>query len=389
MRYHTAGLRIVLVAATLTLMPVLGLVMSGCGDKIAIPQPTGIFSLNQYVALDTFTTTGSALQLTQGRGALFILTTDSLSKRDTRFGLIEQVGGLAGPQSLCVDEQGDFVFVWENDAQRVSWFDAGSLDPVGSTILPDVQTAVAMATNPEGIDQVPGAKTYLYISDPLAGVIHRYAFDEAAGLSPFGILARDSGEGARFVLEAAGMATDSEDFLLVCDADTNRNWVLRFASTPDPSDTSLDPDEPDPMRGYAALFDTATCDPPAASDFVIGDAAECQESDWVGGPSSEEGEFHANFDVEVDGLGRIFVADTENSRIQQFTPNGVHEIQFICSEPGHGPTSIGLFDEDGSAPGSIDYGAFLFMTLKGSDTVVKYISYDHYQTIFGELPLEQ
>ena len=206
------------------------------------------------------------------------------------------------------------------------------------------------------------------------------------GLTPFGILARDGGEGVRFVLEAAGMVTDSEDFLLVCDADTSRNWVIRFTSTPDPNDTATDPDDPDPMRGYAALFDTATCEPPAASDYVIGNAAECQETDWDGGPSSEVGEFYANAAVEVDGLGRIFVADTGNSRIQQFTATGVHELQFICSEPGHGPTSLGLFDEDGSASGEIDYGAFIFMTLKDSDKVMKYISYDHYQTIFGELP---
>ena len=41
----------------------------------------------------------------------------------------------------------------------------------------------------------------------------------------------------------AGLATDAEDSLLVCDADTNRNWVIRFDSTPDELDVTPDPDD--------------------------------------------------------------------------------------------------------------------------------------------------
>jgi|GEM_PF-1954972 len=385
MNGHRAGIRVVVAALGLAL----GLLAAGCGDKIAIPQPSGVYSLNRYVPQDTFVTEGQAIQLTEGRGALYLLTPGTLSKRDTEFGVIEEVPGLAGPLSLCIDGQGEVIFVWENDAQRVSWFDAGTLAPLGSAILTEVQTAVAMATNSRGIDQVPGAQTYLYLSDPPSGVIHRFAFSAAGGLSPFGILARADGEGARFVHQGAGMTTDSEDYLLVVDSAPDRNWVIRFLSTPDPLDTSNVPGQPNPMRGFAALFDTASCEPPAATDYVIGYAAGCQQSDWVGGPSSEDGYFNHPLDVAVDGTGRIFVADTGNSRIQVFNPEGDFNIQFVVSDSLTGPTSLGVFDENGSAPNVVDYAGFIFMTLENSDQVYKFISADHYRTVYGEDYYEQ
>ena len=189
--------------------------------------------------------------------------------------------------------------------------------------------------------------------------------------------------------EAAGLATDSEDYLLVCDADANRNWVTRFASTPDPTDTAIDPGDPDPMRGFAALYDTVSCDPPAATDYVIGNAAECNESEWVGGPSDALGEFTRPTDVAVDRLGRIFVADTDNRRIQLFSDKGAFDIQFLCTDSDSlvGPTSLGVFDENNPREtGVINYGAYIFVTLQDRDTVIKFISYDHYQALNGELP---
>lgn len=366
-----------------------GIMLTGCGDKIAIPQPVGVFSINQYKVDGVFEVEGQAIQLTQGWGALFLLTPGTLSKRDTKFGISEEQTGLAGPLSLCMDEDLGVVFVWENDAQRISWYDASNLDLLGATALPDVQTVVAMTTNTAGIEQVPGGETYLYLSDTVTEVIHRYSFNTATGLSPFGILARSDGNGARFVHEAAGLATDSENFLLVCDADINRNWVTRFASTPDPTDIAVGPGDPDPMRGFAALYDTASCDPPAATDYVIGNAAECNESDWVGGPSDVLGEFNRPTDVAVDRLGRIFVADRDNRRIQLFNAKGAFDIQFLVTDADSlvGPTSLGVFDENNPRETNVvNYGAYIFVTLQDRDTVVKFISYDHYQALNGELP---
>ncbi len=377
MRRRQTGILFVAVAGVLTL----GILLAGCGEKIAIPQPVGVFSINQYKVDDIYEVEDQAIQLTQGRGALFILTPGTLSKRDTKFGLTQEVTGLAGPLSICMDEGMGIIFVWEDDAKRVSWYDASNLDPLGTSDLPDVQTAVALATNPSGIDLAPAGTTFLYLSDPASEVIHRYSFDQATGLSPYGILARSDGLGVRFVHEAAGMFTDSEDFLLVCDAETSRNWVTRFASSPDLTDTD--------MRGLAAVYDTASCDPPAAADYVIGNAAQCNEPDWVGGPSDALGEFFRPTDVAVDRLGRIYVADTDNKRIQLFNARGGFDIQFLCTDSDTlvGPTSLGIFDENNPREtGVINYGAYIFVTLQDRTTVIKFISFDHYQALNGELP---
>jgi hypothetical protein len=258
------------------------------------------------------------------------------------------------------------------------------LAPVGSSVLPDVQTVAGMATNNAGVEQA-GADTYLYLSDPLSEVIHRYAFSRTGGLSPFGILARADGAGARFVHVPAGLTTDSEGFLLVCDADTNRNWVIRFAASPDPTDTASDPNDPDPLRGFAAVFDSVTCEPPAATDYVIGNAAECQESGWVGGASRENGEFYLPSDVAVDGSGRIFVADTGNNRIQIFSPGGRYDLQFAGLDSLSGPTSLGVFDEN-STDNTINFGAFVIVTLKDKDQVFRFISSEHEDTYVIDHP---
>ena len=66
MSRHPEGIRTFLAAAVLVMVLPLGIMFSGCGEKIAIPQPTGVFSLNQYVVLDSFTTTGPAIGNLQG-----------------------------------------------------------------------------------------------------------------------------------------------------------------------------------------------------------------------------------------------------------------------------------------------------------------------------------
>ncbi len=172
------------------------------------------------------------------------------------------------------------------------------------------------------------------------------------------------------------MATDSEDSLLVCDVATNRNWVIRFNSTPDLLDMDL--------RGFAVLFDPPeACTPASASEFVLGNAAECNEEDWVGGPSVEVGEFDRPSDVAIDGSGRIFVADTNNRRIQLFTPTGEFLMQSTGDDETLAPTSLGVFDKAGNT-GEAFFGAYVFVTLENSNSVVRLISGEYYQETVGD-----
>jgi hypothetical protein len=377
-----AGIRALVAIWVLALV---GLFLSGCGDKIAIPQAVGDFSTSGYQPGTSFDFPG-IVQLTTSQGRLYVLSADSLSRRNTKFEQQLGAGGFENAQALCVDGDGTWVFVWEEGAKRVQWFDANDLAPLGAADLPEVATVVAMVTNPAGIEQVPGAVTYLYLSDPVTGVIHRFAFDVFNGLIPHGILTRSGGQAARFVLDAAGMATDSDDFLLVCDADTSRNWVIRFSSEPDVADVGVG-EEPDPLRGQVALFDNPSCVPPPASDYVIGDAAGCEDPDWVGGPSTELGEFHRPVAVAVDGSGRIFVADRENDRIQVFSAQGEYLLQFGSLTLSPAPISLGLYDTPSTGGQDLpNYAGYVFVAVPDLGVVRRFESNEQYKEDTGKPP---
>ena len=352
--------------------------LAGCGVKIAIPEPEGLFSINDWSAAGTYDD-AAARQLTQSLGSLFVVSADSLLKRDQSYNRVTGVaaGGLADATALCVGPNGQVVFVWNQGTRSLSWYAVDDLEPLGSAPMPDVQRVRAMVADTLGIGQVPGARTFIYLADPDSGVVHRYAFDDFAGPSPYGILTQSAGEGARSVHEAAGMAVDSEGLLLVCDTDTLRNWVIRFDGTPDLEDTTPAPGDQDPLRGRAVEFEV-TCLPPAPTDFVLGDAATCGQTEWTGGPSSEAGEFNAPSAVAVDGSGRIFVSDTGNNRIQVFTGLGRYEKQFGSIDNCPAPASVAVIDKRyGTGVDQVDWAAYVYVLTPGTGQVRRFISREY------------
>jgi hypothetical protein len=383
-RLHLIWLLLLLLVA-----PVLTLV-GGCGDKIAIPEPEGLFGISLYREWANFEANEPVVDLVVSQGRLFILTADTLSKRNLTFNQSDSVGGLSGAAALCVAEDSNLVFVWEAGLKQVSWYSGSDLALRGSTSLPDVEMVVAMAVNNAGIDQVPGALTYLYLSQPDssgAGVIHRYAFDMFAGLTSNGILARGNGDAVHFVHIPGGMATDFENRFLVCDVDTNRNWVIRFDGTPDVTDVALNPSEEDPQRGTAVPFVVSDCLVAPASDFVLGYAAICSQTDWVGRTGSAEDEFHSPNDVAVDGSGRIFVADTNNDRVQIFQPLGEFDLQLGSTPETPGVTAVGVYDHrTGVGADEVNFGAFVFVLLPGENAIRKFISSEHADFLNEDLP---
>lgn len=337
MRLTTGNLSILI----LVCMMAAGILVSGCGEKIAIPQPVGVYSNTPYEFSQTFDDADLPVQLTQYQGFLYVVGPSALVKRNQAYDEQFRVDGLSEASAVCVEPDSGFVFVWEEGAGRVSWYDSSDLTFLGSTALDGVGRVVAMESNPAGIDLVPGALTFLYLSDPETGLIHRYSFDSFNGLSSYGILANDVGDGVRSVHVAAGMATDLEGMLLVCDADTNRNWVIRFDSEPDMTDTTPDPSDEDPLRGLVTTFGAPTCTPdPAPEDYVLGYAASCGQLDWVGRPGSIEGEFYFPYGVGVDASGQILVADTANNRIQIFDRAGEITLSFPTDGSLPRPVSV-------------------------------------------------
>jgi hypothetical protein len=363
---------------------VAGLLLPGCGEKIAIPEPVGLYSGSPYRVIDTFTDPGAPVQLTIANNTLLVLTPTALTKRDQNYGVVAFSGepvavtDLTDARALCVNREETQVFVYDRGTSTVSWYRTSDLTLQGSSEVPEVIDGVSLATSAVGTADVPGIDIFLYVSDPGAGVVHRYAVDPVSGLYSYGILCRDNGDAARFVHEPAGLVQDSQDSLLVCDLDTTRNWVIRFDSTPQLDDVTADPDDQDPWRGRAALWGNFSgCLPRPAADYVLGNAAGCGESDWVGGTSTEQGEFYSPRALAIDGSGRIFVADTGNSRVQVFEPSGDYALLFGNPEETPAPVSLGLVDVvSDPANNRINYTAYVFVLLENGGQVLKFISND-------------
>lgn len=371
-----------LTAAALTL----GLIgLAGCGEKIAIPQAEGLFSNTGYLVDGVFDDAG-ARQIAESNGSLFVVTADSLVKRDQGYRQVAGIGGLVDATALCVGPNDEVLFVWDQGTHNLQWYSVADLEALGRAHLPAVHSVRALAADARGVDQVPGARTYIYLADPDSAVVHRYAFDDFNGPTPYGILTRSEGEGARSVHEAAGMATDVEGMLLVCDTDTLRNWVIRFDATPDSMDTTPATDDQDLLRGSAVAF-VANCEPPAAADIVLGDAAVCNQADWVGGPSDVPGEFDRPTALAVDGSGRIFVADAGNDRIQFFSAVGDFGGLFGASVNCPAPESLALVDvRTGLAADQVNFGAFIYVVTPVTGQVRRFISREHYLYVYRERP---
>ncbi len=357
------------------------LFVGGCGEKIAIPEPQGLYGLAPYYE-DSVIVADDVRQLLAVRGNLFVLTGTGLDKRNQLYGEIHAVGGFVNAVALCADDAESLVFVWDQGLGRVTWYSSRDLAPVAHTDLPSVQAVAGMATCRAGIEQVAGASTFLYLADPDSGVVHRYAFDAVNGLTSYGILCRDNGEGARFVHVPGALARDQEDSLLVCDRDSTRNWVIRFHTVPDLADTSTNPALEDPLRGRAALFHAPSCNPPAAADYVLGDAPGCDPTGWEGGPSDALGAFDDPGGVAVDGLGRIFVADRGNDRFQRFSASGTVELAYGSPEKTPAPGAIALFDV--YVASGVHYGAYVYLAADG--VVRRFISGEHYDFLYDEPP---
>ena len=104
------------------------------------------------------------------------MTPDSLTKRDLEYDGSRPSAASTEPTAMCVGDRQELVFVWEQGAgQRVLVRGHRSRPGRLHGVDRRCRAPVAMVANPAGIEQVPGARTFLYLADPESGVIHRYA----------------------------------------------------------------------------------------------------------------------------------------------------------------------------------------------------------------------
>jgi len=88
---------------------------------------------------------------------------------------------------------------------------------------------------------------------------------------------------------------------------------------------------------YAAM-DQASVGIPNEPNKIVRYSSVGQTLGSWGAPGTADGQFDRPFDVDVDGAGRVFVADTGNSRVQAFTSTGDHLSTF--GTPGSGPDQL-------------------------------------------------
>lgn len=347
--------------------------LPGCGDKIAIPEAVGLFSVNAYYHHETLAGAG-ARQLCVANSLLFVVSDDgSLTKRFQNFEETGRVDGLADPVAVARDEVQDVIFVWEAGASRLSAWAAADLAPLGATELPEVGTVTHLGAAAAGVaGNHPDAATYVYLADADSVVVHRYAWSAEAGAVAAGLLCNDVGASARAVKRPAGMAADPEGRLLVCDADTTRNWVSLFDPAPEPEDELA--------RGTVVIFAPDGCAQPATAAYTLGDAPECGEDGWTGGPSDAAGEFHSPVAVATDGGGRVFVADRDNARFQVFSPRGEYDLEYGTDAFTAAPASIAVVDKTVSES-RIHYGAYVFVVAGDTGDLLSFISSEEYSRI--------
>jgi len=381
----TGTIRIGAVAAATWLL----FLFAGCGEKIAIPVAEGLFSVSEYLDYGEYPDAG-ARQMAVANNVLYVIADDqSLTKRNLIYDELERLDGLDDPVAVCVDESDDMVFVWEAGASRLSAWSSRDFTPLGAVELPDVLSASQLGASATGVDEAAaGALTFVYVADPDSAVVHRFAWYDGGTVVPVGLLCRPDGMSTRFVHQPAGMFTDNASMMYVCETDPERNWVHRFDPTPDQTDTTPDPDDSDPWSGTAVLIDVATCVPAVEADFVLGDAPECGENDWVGGPSDAEGAFDHPIAVSGDGQGWLYVADRDNHRIQIFNEIGGYELEFGNEDLSPGPVSLGVIDHLVNST-TTNYGAFVFVVSGETGAVYKFISYEHYLDVHSEPPPDQ
>ena len=353
------------------------LAAAGCGEKIAIPEAKGLYSGSPYQVAAKYDDASVPRQIAMANNYLLVISDLGLMKRDQNYGAVDSVQSLTSATALCVNEDESLVFVFEATDRRVSWYETSDLTLLGEVLLPEVQECFAMVTCSVGVEQYPGAETFLYLADEPSGVIHRYAYDAVSGLNAYGILARADGNAARFVHKPTGMARDFHDSLLVAESDTLRNWVIRFHAEPDTLDATADPDDQDELRGRAALWDNATgCQPHPAGDFVLGNAPdECGQTDWDHTITDEPGFFDGPMGMAVDGSGRIFVADRGNDRIQIFDDAGDYALLFGNPDRTPRPVSVGVIDKiTDPANNLVNFGAYVYIVLEDQPYLMKYVS---------------
>lgn len=306
------------------------LAATACGEKITLPEATGVRTSSSYSEqrawelddpVDVLEANGRIYVAEQGPGAV--------TKFSTQQEQLARTAGLRAPVAIAADNARRELLVLEagdgSGGPRLFALGLVDLEPGDRRELAGLVGSVGgIATDGD----------WVYISDPDSQVVHRFLrVDGPDMLRPYGVVAhsRGSRESPQFVFGPRGLVLDGEGMLLICDADTTRNWVLRFDPAPsDAADSS--------STGRATVFRSESCPTQPVAAFVLGDAPGCGEP-FEPGPSSEDGGLSRPWGVALDTAGDHYVADLGNGRVQRYGPDG--QFDTILGDGAGGAEPLG------------------------------------------------
>lgn len=308
--------------------------IAACGEKITIPEAVGIAVTSDYVEQQAWSLT-DPVDVLEVNGRILVLeqSPGTLTKYSTSQKVLNEIPGFVHPTAMAVDATLRRLLVTEDDGlghPAVSIFESNDLNPLGRVDLSGlVRSAQGVAGNGE----------FVFVSDPDSGVVHRLRWADASEgwLVPEGVVCTDNGsqESPQFAFDPQGLGVGEDGLLLICDADTTRNWVLHFDPTA-PAADSLG-------TGRAVEFRSIACPTPPVQAFVLGDAPECGEV-FQPGTSTQPGGFGAPLGLTIDSDGRIYVADSLNGRVQRFATDGTFDLVLGDGAGGveglQGPTRV-------------------------------------------------
>jgi len=321
------------------------LLLVGCGQKIELPTSEGIpidsdyFDVTPVALADEFESVsdieafGGVFAVSDfAQGRVVVLYSDGRVNPSRA-----PLTGLDRPVAMELEIERNLLLIAQGEPGD---YVIGAYTP---TFEFELEASLGDAV--QSISDIASDGEFLYVGDPEARTIHRFAMSPAPGFGPLVLqgtaVAPDpeqySEVSPQFVSRPGQITIDESGLMVVCDADSTRNWVLRYdpwpaGTEPESAGSSVifGPSREELSLGVGAFGGDVKCgDIFSLAASTLGLAPGCSgNQNFELRPSGDEGNFHTPTGVALDGSGNIYVADRYNSRIQRFSPEGDFEAAF-------------------------------------------------------------
>lgn len=320
--------------------------LAGCGEKITLPEAEGIPVVSDYFDITPGTLAdefdwvvdvelfgGTFAVCDSGSGRVVLIFDDGQINRNR-----EPITGLVAPVALELEPLRSLLLVVQGSTP-------GGYEVLGFDTRFELEYQEPLGDQVLSVSDVTSDGEFLYVGDPVGRTVHRFAMAPSPGFGPLqrqGTMVAPDPEqfdvfSPQVVSRPGGLTVDASGLVVVCDADTTRNWVLRYdplapLGNPEAQGSSVifGPTRDELAAGPGAFPPSVRCgDVFSIEASTLGRAPSCDPpDDFQLETSDEAGFFNGPSGIAIDGDGNLYVADRYNGRIQRFTADGVFESTF-------------------------------------------------------------